>query len=133
MENLFTRFTKPLIKMNYSTIQDIQDKIESIMAAIQEDYQFDNIQIILERSRTMINLQADIPSLLHAAMTLKSDCELAHIDDKLSTRKILCAAENNILIEVKSIEKSLSQASKTLQSQLATLRAELTANMYSKG
>lgn len=76
----------------YKTITDIQDKIESIRAAIQEDYQFDNIQIILERSRTMINLQADIPSLLHAAMTLKSDCELLHIDDKLSTRKILCAA-----------------------------------------
>lgn len=111
------------------TSNEIKAKTEKIMLYISEDYLFDNPDILLERSKLLLNYQSDMPSLIFEAQSLKSDCELTNIEIAPMKRKILCSKEHELLDFVKNAQKALSQASKTTQSQLAILRAELEATM----
>lgn len=110
----------------------IQEHLQEINNYISSDYQFDNVDIILERTKVLLTYQAKMPGLISLAQKEKSNCELRNITEKPSIRKILCADESNLLEEVKNMQKALSQASRTTQSQLATLRTELEANIKSR-
>ncbi len=112
--------------------ESIEEQLKKMSDYIKSDYQFDNVDIILERTRVLLNYQADIPGLIKHSQSIKSECELKHINDKPALRKILCSVEYSLVEEVKNMQKALSQASRTTQSQLATLRTELDANIKSR-
>lgn len=107
------------------TQEQIEQKIMDTESYIKKDYQVDNVQTVLERSKILLQYFSDIPALLDSAKALRDKCDVQHIDDMVSKRKILCASYYNLYERIQNIQKSLSKEISITQSQISTLRVEM--------
>lgn len=114
------------------TAFSIQERIDYLSSYFQEDYMEDNIEILNERFKKTLVFGAELPALLKAANTLRDQkiSALVISGHKISEAKLFAHVEVNMVEELKSLRSTISQAHRTIQSQISVWKEDHNRHMF---
>lgn len=111
-------------------IESIQNRIDLIREYFTEDYQVDNIDILNTRFSKCTVYAAEMPELQRKANKIRDQkLKALMIAGKTPTlSKVIASTEVQLSIEVTGVTSVISQAHRTLQSQISAWKEEFIKN-----